>query len=305
MKTITYGDLFSGISCPTFALKQLGYNVDYRFACDIDKKCRKFLEDNHQPAIIYDNVIDITTLPTVDLMVMGFPCQPFSLANNKIPTDEHKSRDLYQECLRCIGLAQPKMFIMENVKGLLGKKEYFNRIIKGLESLPNYNFEYKVLNSKDYGTPQSRTRIWFIGRQIGTGSIHWPVPCGLKYQLPDFIDMTLQMTPFSTKSKNPEAREYPKEDGYFLGNGQASGKFSKYFEWPRDWAYCVTCRNSKVIYQRIGQNIEARSWSHSELDKLFGLNTPIVGKYSINQYQHFLGNGMDIGVLEKLISINL
>ena len=163
-----YGDLYSGLGCVAIALKQQGIEFDYEFACDINSNCKKNLIHNHKPKSFYTDVRDITELPHVDLFTAGFPCQPFSSANSKKSGDAHPSYDLFTETARCIRLCKPKVFILENVQGLISKKhsEYFAYIRKTLDTLCDdlgMKWSYKLMNSKEYGIPQSRPRVYFVG----------------------------------------------------------------------------------------------------------------------------------------------
>ena len=108
-------------------------------------------------------------IPNCDILTAGFPCQPFSNAGNR--KGVHDSRGmLYKECLRIIGKKMPKVFVFENVKGLLSTKYIDGRdlasVIKEDLSTMNdigYNVVYKLVNAADYGVPQNRQRVLFVG----------------------------------------------------------------------------------------------------------------------------------------------
>ncbi len=302
---ITFGDLFSGMSCPAFALKQNGVEFDYKFACDINEKCRSFLEKHHEPEKLYSDVTDIVELPHVNVMVMGFPCQPFSTSNTTVNTDDHKSKDLYKQCIRCINLAKPDTFIMENVRGLTfkSKKPYFDKVIEGLDSLVDYTYEYQVMNSLDYGTPQSRQRVWFIGRR--NKNITWPDKCPLKYTLPDFIDFNMNsgFKSYTCKAKEGTPAHFKLQDGKYVSNAQNSGLFAKYSKWPIDTSHCVTTRHAPTLFLISNGEIFGRYYNKNELSKLFGLET-VLGESNILT-AHLLGNGMDVNLVGKLMVANL
>ncbi|MFQ9514364.1 MAG: DNA cytosine methyltransferase [Eubacterium sp.] len=108
-------------------------------------------------------------IPDCDILTAGFPCQPFSNAGNR--KGVHDSRGmLYKECLRIIEKKMPKVIVFENVKGLLSTKYIDGRklvdvIIEDLSSMNEigYNVDYKLINSSDYGVPQNRQRVVFVG----------------------------------------------------------------------------------------------------------------------------------------------
>jgi DNA (cytosine-5)-methyltransferase 1 len=102
-----------------------------------------------------------------DILIGGFPCQGFSIANNKRAMDD-KRNFLYKEMLRIIKVKKPKYFVAENVKGLLSmeKGKVIEMIIKDFESV-GYKVDYKLVKASDYGVPQHRERVFIIGNRIG------------------------------------------------------------------------------------------------------------------------------------------
>ena len=119
--------------------------------------------------------VDENEIPSGDILTAGFPCQPFSNAGNR--KGVHDSRGmLYKECLRIIENKMPKVVVFENVKGLLSTKHIDGRnlvevIIEDLTTIGEigYDVEYKLLNASDYGVPQNRQRVFFVGvrRDLG------------------------------------------------------------------------------------------------------------------------------------------
>lgn len=102
-------------------------------------------------------------IPDCDIVIGGFPCQGFSVANTKRHIGDERNT-LYKELLRVISEKKPKFFLAENVKGLLsfGKGEIFQMILSDFRS-KGYKVSYKVLNAADYGVPQKRYRVIIIG----------------------------------------------------------------------------------------------------------------------------------------------
>jgi DNA (cytosine-5)-methyltransferase 1 len=105
------------------------------------------------------------TIPDIDLYVCGFPCQPFSIAGPQKGFG-HKSGNVFFSCLEVIKEKQPKYFILENVRGLIHhqKGSTWQIITDELEKLSKIGYEvkYKILNTKDYGIPQNRERIFIV-----------------------------------------------------------------------------------------------------------------------------------------------
>ena len=116
----------------------------------------------------------------IHLLVGGFPCQGFSLAGNRVVTDERNS--LYIEMLKIVEHIQPEYIVMENVEGLRsmlnGKIE--EKIIDDYKKI-GYEINVTVLNSADYGVAQTRRRVIFIGNRINGTNYH-PQPFMKKYK---------------------------------------------------------------------------------------------------------------------------
>lgn len=119
------------------------------------------------------NLLDTSTLPEADIVVGGFPCQPFSLAGKRGGFDDHKDRGmLYLQMKRVIDAVKPKMFIAENVDGLKSAKDQSTGVDrKALDIIVDdfktsgYDVEYKILKAVEYGIPQTRVRIIIIGKR--------------------------------------------------------------------------------------------------------------------------------------------
>lgn len=175
------GTDFSGVGSPETALKRLGIEHQVLFACDIDKYARTSYEALHKPQQMFE---DITTRPTdfpqLDLYVAGFPCQSFSIAGKRKGFECPTNGTLFHTLSEFIRINQPKCFILENVKGLVNhdngrtfqiikdklsgsggsvNDQMFLTDIDGL----GYHIHYKVLNTKDFGLPQNRERIFIVG----------------------------------------------------------------------------------------------------------------------------------------------
>lgn len=108
-----------------------------------------------------DSVIDQTN--SIDIVTGGFPCQPFSYAGLRAGLNDTRGTVFYS-LATIIGDIKPKMFVLENVTGLLNhdKGKTFEIVHKILSDM-NYRLDYKVLNAWDYGVPQKRQRIFIVG----------------------------------------------------------------------------------------------------------------------------------------------
>lgn len=124
----------------------------------------------------------------IDILVGGSPCQSFSIAGKRGGFEDTRGT-LFFEFARCIKEFQPEVFIYENVKGLLShdKKKTFEVVLNTFEDL-GYKFFWQVLNSKDYGIPQSRPRVFVIGFKNKSVDFKFPEKQELKTTMAHFLE---------------------------------------------------------------------------------------------------------------------
>jgi len=179
----------SGIEAPIQALRQLKIIHSHVFSSDIDPYVIQSIKANYDPRIIYGDITkrDTTHVPDIDLYVAGFPCQPFSMAGDRGGFAD-KRGNVFWSCLDVIKTKQPTYFILENVKALLwhDKGNTWKTIWDSLQ-LKNYTVKWKVLNTRDYGIPQNRERIFIVGKK--NGDFEWPEPTEMD-DIRDYIDHT-------------------------------------------------------------------------------------------------------------------
>jgi DNA (cytosine-5)-methyltransferase 1 len=166
---------------------------------DFDKDACDTYEHNFGIKPICCDVKKLTDIPDFDLLIGGFPCQGFSMANPyRTETDERNK--LYLEILRILNQKKPSYFILENVKGILNmggydteldKKNKTGRIVKNIvEDLKmcGYKVQYKLFELKKFNIPQKRERVIFIGvRNDIDFEIKWPIGNNTELTLKDAI----------------------------------------------------------------------------------------------------------------------
>lgn len=158
-------------------------------ASDIDEIANQTYERNYGVKPMGD-IYEIKgeDIPDFDLLCAGFPCQAFSQVGQRKGLADERGILIFQ-VLRILKEKQPKAFILENVKGLLSiqKGEIFKMILENLEN-EGYCVYTKVLEAKDYGTPQLRKRLFFVGirKDIETPFV-FPEPVPLKYTFSEIM----------------------------------------------------------------------------------------------------------------------
>lgn len=155
--------LFSGAGGLDLGFKMAGHEIVW--ANDLYEDAVETYKHNLGNHIVCEDIskIDVEEIPKCDIVIGGFPCQGFSVANMKRhETDERNA--LYKQLIRVIDAKKPKFFLAENVKGLtnFAKGTVFQMILNDFSAL-GYKVSYRVLNAADYGVPQTRQRVIIIG----------------------------------------------------------------------------------------------------------------------------------------------
>jgi|14_taG_2_1085336.scaffolds.fasta_scaffold04727_4 DNA (cytosine-5)-methyltransferase 1 len=137
---------------------------------EIDKYATSIYEKHFPKHTNFGDItkIDETSLPDFDLFVGGFPCQSFSIAGKRGGFDDTRGT-MFFEIARIVREKQPRLLLLENVKGLLSHDQgnTFRTVISTLDEL-GYDCQWQVLNSKNHGVPQNRERVFIIGHLRGT-----------------------------------------------------------------------------------------------------------------------------------------
>lgn len=162
-------DLFAGIGGIRCGLEQAakakGYNPVCVFTSEIKPYAVSVLQENHPGETITGDItkVDTKNIPEFDILCAGFPCQAFSSAGKRQGFADTRGT-LFFEVERILRDKRPKGFILENVEGLVNHDggQTLKVIIDKLSAL-NYKFSYRVLNSKYFGVPQERKRIYIVG----------------------------------------------------------------------------------------------------------------------------------------------
>lgn len=166
---IRFIDLFAGIGGIRkgleLACKEAGYNPICVFTSEIKPYALSVLKQNHPNEEIAGDItaVDAAAIPDFDILCGGFPCQAFSAAGNRKGFADTRGT-LFFDVERILIAKKPKGFILENVEGLVNHDsgKTLKTIIQHLEAI-GYKVSFEVLNSKYFGVPQERKRIYIVG----------------------------------------------------------------------------------------------------------------------------------------------
>ena len=164
-------DLFCGAGGLSLGFTQNGFITS--LANDIEPCCVDTYAHNHpdtprENIVLGDindviaNIDSLMRFKDVDVVIGGPPCQGFSMANRQRLIDDPRNK-LYKSYVKVLTIVKPKFFVMENVKGMLSAA---SQVLEDFQRI-GYSVSCKVLNAKDFGVPQNRERLIFIGNRVG------------------------------------------------------------------------------------------------------------------------------------------
>lgn len=253
-RTIRLATSFSGIGAIEHAFHRLGLNVQLQFAGDIDPDCKRAylanypLDETHW----HDDITTFDAKPfkgQVDLFVGGAPCQAFSMRGKRGGFEDTRGT-LFREFARVVIECEPKVFIFENVKGMLNhdRGRTWSVIKRTFEQDCGYQVYFQVLNSKDYGVPQSRERIYCIGFKSPV-DFKYPAPIPLTQTKFDYLDRHIPSNLFlKQKGCNFVTRSINYEKSYTQVNGTIAlcQKRNQQFNWHGDFVFHPLAKNEAV-----------------------------------------------------------
>lgn len=253
-RIVRLGTLFSGIGAIEHAFQRLNLKHKIVFAGDIDSNCKKSYFANYK---IDENdwFSDIRNFDAskyknkVDFIVGGAPCQAFSMVGKRLGFEDARGT-LFYEFARVVKETQPKIFLFENVKGLLNHDNGKTwAIIHDIFEELDYDVHFRVLNSKDYGIPQNRERLYCLGFKKKT-NFKFPKPIQLEYKMYDFLEDYID-SKFFLKEKGIKfvTSHKNRKKSYTQINGDIAlcQKRNQEFNWHGDFVYHPMIKNEAVV----------------------------------------------------------
>lgn len=337
-KTLRVFEGFAGYGGGSFALKRLKeMHPDFEFEVigysEIDKYASELFDLNHKNKNggTIKNYGDITKinpeeLPDFDIFTGGFPCQPFSTAGMQKGKDDPYGRGtLFQHIMRICKEKKPKYIFMENVKGILSHK--FDETREQMETMlrnmgyvhDKKNKEEKalrmaVLNSKDYGIPQNRERVWMFARLGGLPEDFSMEPPKVEhnFKMADFLDPEgfVPKELYLSKEQIDHLKEKHNIPSFIVDTPLCFDVYNKKIKYD---GYSITItmpeHNSLRVIEAHKNKEVVRKMSVTEQFRLMGLeglegigrNIDIVfGNQSYTQLSKRAGNGWDVNLLTIL-----
>lgn len=235
----------TGIGSPEQALKELDQELNVQheivFGCEIDKYARQTYLANFKTTQMFEDMTKSDILQHYsDLFIGGIPCQAFSLAGKRLGELDPRGL-LFYNFYDYVKTQQPKVFIIENVKGLLSDQDgrtfqnwldllggsvntHYNMF--NHEDSLEYNLHWTVLNSKDFGVPQNRERVFIVGiRKDLPNTFRFPVGKPLTIRLKDILEPVVDEKYYLSDKMVEGLVMKSKDEGYINQDTQASSVF--------------------------------------------------------------------------------
>lgn len=165
MKKYVCASFFAGVGGIDLAFKNAGFETVY--ANEFNKYSIETYEKNFDLEVDSRDICEVpaTDIPDFDIMLAGFPCQPFSVAGNRQGFEDEKGRgNLFFELIRIIEAKKPEIIFLENVRGLVSHDDgYTFRVINNSLKEQGYYIKWQIMNTKSFGNlPQNRERIYIV-----------------------------------------------------------------------------------------------------------------------------------------------
>lgn len=285
--------LFSGIGGLDLGFAQNGFNLIW--ANDFDKHAVETYKANLGDHIVHGdlNDIDLNDIPNADIIIGGFPCQPFSMMGSEKGFKDARGT-LFFRVAQVIENQinrgnKPKAIILENVRRLLthDKGNTFNTIKKILEKDLGYHLHYKVLNSANYGVPQTRNRIFIIGFADDV-AFDFPSEQSLALTMQDLLEHGVDRKYFLSDKILPT----------ILANGSGNYKAKSEIDLKIARPLCATMHKMHRACQDnyVTQNGKIRRLTPREAARLQGFSDDFVIPVSDTQAYRQFGNAVTVNV---------
>jgi DNA (cytosine-5)-methyltransferase 1 len=306
-KNLKLFEAFAGYGGATYSLKRAKIPFNTIGYSEIDKFAIEFYENNHPGIKNFGDItkIDPKKIPNFDIFTGGFPCQPFSQVGMGLGEQDTRGT-LFHDIIRICSVKKPKHILLENVKGLKTNRhgKTLETIIKSLAKL-GYDVVTTLLNSKDYGIPQNRERVWiyaYKGSLPLTFDIN-PKKIELKLFFKDFLDKKPEKSLFKNQEQIRRLKELYKID-FIVKESSCADLYNKNI---RKDGISITIlephhNKMRVVHPPIKNQLQVRRYSIEEHFRFMGFKNEKIN-FSNQSYQQLCkmaANGWDINIVSLI-----
>lgn len=294
-------DLFAGIGGIRIGFeKASGGNVECVFTSEWNRYSVQTYTENFDDLIIHGDITQVNEdfIPEHDILLAGFPCQPFSQAGLKKGFSDTRGT-LFFDIERILIAKKPQAFLLENVKQLKGhdKGRTLNTIIEHLKRIGYNNVQYQVLKARQFGLPQNRERIYIVGFSDDSIKFEFPQPTNQLIKVGDILEKSVDEK-YTISDKLWEGHQRRKAANKQNGKGFGFGLVNENSEYTNTISARYYKDGSEILIQQKGKN--PRKLTPREAARLQGFPESFKIPVSDNQaYQQF-GNSVAVNVVEKV-----
>ena len=292
-------DLFAGIGGIRLGVEQAFGSVDCVFTSEIDKYAVTTYKANFKDSHIFGDIkqIDENDVPDHDILLAGFPCQPFSQAGLKKGFTDTRGT-LFFDIERILLAKQPKAFLLENVKQLKGhdKGRTFQTIINHLNKA-GYKVFYEILKARDFGLPQNRERIYIVGFLDHSINFEFPKPTNLPTRVGDILDDVVDEK-YTISDKLWAGHKRRKEANKLKGKGFGYSLFNKDSKYTNTISARYYKDGSEILIEQ--ENKNPRKLTPREAARLQGFPEDYIIPVSDAQAYKQFGNSVAVPVIKAI-----
>lgn len=293
-------DLFAGIGGirKGFELAFNG-NVECVFTSEIDKHAIETYKANYGDENIHGDItqIDPSIIPDHDILLAGFPCQPFSQAGLKKGFQDTRGT-LFFSIEKILIEKKPQAFLLENVKQLKGhdKGKTLKIILDNLE-IAGYRIFVNVLAAKDFGIPQNRERIFIVGFLDDSIDFEFPEPLNIPTKVGNILEKKVDSS-YTISDKLWEGHLRRKEMHKHKGNGFGYSLFNEESPYTNTISARYYKDGSEILIEQKGKN--PRKLTAREAARLQGFPDEFIIPVSNTQAYKQFGNSVCVPVIQAV-----
>lgn len=292
LKTI---DLFAGIGGIRIGFESIG--AETVFSSEWDAAAQKTYAENFGE-VPYGDITKIKPeeIPSFDILLAGFPCQPFSQAGKKLGLADTRGT-LFFDIAKIVEYHRPRVVFLENVKRFKshdGGRTF--ETVKGVLEQLGYTVNAQVLNARDFGLPQNRERIYIIAF-LGETEFSFPKPSGIKTKLDDILEKNVPEK-YTISDKLWAGHQRRKKEHAEKGNGFGYAIFNEESEYTSTISARYYKDGSEILIEQKGKN--PRKLTPREAARLQGFPDTFRLPVSDNQVYKQFGNSVAVPVIMAL-----
>jgi len=294
-------DLFAGIGGIRRGFEQASNgHIECVFTSEWDKYAAKTYTTNYPRETVHGDItlIDEKNIPEHDILLAGFPCQPFSQAGLKKGFSDTRGT-LFFDIERILIEKKPQAFLLENVKRLRthDKGNTLSTILKHLKKAGYNNVKYEVLKARDFGLPQNRERIFIVGFLDKNINFEFPKPTGAPIRVGDILEKRVDAK-YTISDKLWEGHKRRKRENKLKGKGFGYGIVDQNSEYTNTISARYYKDGSEILIRQKNKN--PRKLTPREAARLQGFPDTFKIEVSNNQAYKQFGNSVAVNVVEAV-----